>query len=195
MSAAISASGNSTNNLFVHARMRQGQIGFVKNCISMEKQIEIDRARAVRLAANPAQLLLDPQERFQHCRGRQIGLQLHGSVEVVGLIRRPSHGCSFVEPGNPGNRMPGWFPSAVSAWPRNPLRSPRLLPRARNAVVVKLAQKDSRQGHRLEGHNPCLLAQTEAVIVQTFSVETGGDASYVSVAAEDIYLSGMTGLQ
>jgi hypothetical protein len=69
--------------------MREGQSGLVHDVLSVEEQVEVDRARAEALVTDPAQALLDAEEAVEQTSGRELRFDSHRAVEERALLDGP----------------------------------------------------------------------------------------------------------
>ena len=70
----------------VHTRVRKGQAVLMMDQITVQQQVQIQRARRVGKLAPPAVALLDFQERREQLARRKPGLEFGNGIDKIRLI-------------------------------------------------------------------------------------------------------------
>src|SRR6185436_4008966 len=70
----------------VHARVRYGEARRGDDCIAVEQQVEVERARGVGKRTLPAVLLLNRLEIFKQLLSRQPRIDFHDLIEKLRLV-------------------------------------------------------------------------------------------------------------
>src|SRR5215470_8527041 len=79
--------GNQHESALMHARMRHFQSRLVDHLAAEQEQVEIQRARAVRLAPHATMPRFQRQELLEQLAWRERGIEYRHSVDELGLVR------------------------------------------------------------------------------------------------------------
>src|SRR5262245_56782420 len=81
----------------VHPRMRHDESVLAASKVAKERQVDVDRPRAVGFVPHASQAALDVEKNLQNLASRQVGLELRRGVQVTALSRRPADGFGLQE--------------------------------------------------------------------------------------------------